>query len=214
MEPPDGRPRRGCGEGRSHRPTRQGAEGSRSAGRSSRSVVFRPEIGSFPRRDRFVPWFVLGLGEGGCAEGCSFSTTGRVGACVRRARRDLGPCFDPGFSAWCRRKLFAGGGVGSSVALGVIAGKCGSLRLVLAGPAGCLRGRWRSGSWKWRHAAGSRARGRKHLAPVGALRRCKNSGTEHPYQVSKHRAPVGALRRHGVPSFLVMFHLSASTAHL
>ena len=170
MEPPDGRPRRGCGEGRSHRPTRQGAEGSRSAGRSSRSVVFRPEIGSFPRRDRFVPWFVLGLGEGGCAEGCSFSTTGRVGACVRRARRDLGPCFDPGFSAWCRRKLFAGGGVGSSVALGVIAGKCGSLRLVLAGPAGCLRGRWRSGSWKWRHAAGSRARGRKHLAPVGALR--------------------------------------------
>ena len=72
VEPPDGRPRRGCGEGRSHRPTRQGVEGSRSAGRSPRSVVFRPEIGSFPRRDRFVPWFVPGLGEGGCAEDVHF----------------------------------------------------------------------------------------------------------------------------------------------
>ena len=60
--------------------------------------------------------------------------------------------------------------MGSSVALGVIAGKCGSLRLVLAGPAGCFRGRWRSGPRKRRHAAGSRARVSKHRAPVGALR--------------------------------------------
>ena len=48
-----------------------------------------------------------------------------------------------------------------SVALGVIAGKCGSLRLVLGGPAGCLRGRWRSGLRKWCHAAGFRARGQQ-----------------------------------------------------
>ena len=60
--------------------------------------------------------------------------------------------------------------LGSSVALGVIAGKCGSLCLVLVGPAGCLRGRWCSGLRKWRHDAGSRARGRKHRAPVGVLR--------------------------------------------
>ena len=108
--------------------------------------------------------------------------------------------------------------MGSSVALGVIAGKCGSLRLVLAGPAGCLRGRWRSGSWKWRHAAGTRARGRKHRAPVGALRliaknepaallgrqeaprtcRCIKTRATVPATAKvagrKHRAPVGALR--------------------
>ena len=28
------------------------------------------------------------------------------------SRRDLGPNFGLDFSAWCRRKLFAGGGVG------------------------------------------------------------------------------------------------------
>ena len=106
-----------------------------------------------------------------------------------------------------------------SVALGVIARKCGSLRLVLAGPAGCLRSRWRSGPRKWRHDAVSRVRGRKHRAPVGALRRgavklvfsmgswqeaprtCRCIKTEGVNRRScrllhgrKHRAPVGALR--------------------
>ena len=84
--------------------------------------------------------------------------------------------------------------MGLSVALGVIAGKCGSLRLVLAGPAGCLRGRWRSGPRKWRHAAGSRARVSKHRAPVGALRLCDEKNSDDAAPVSKHRAPVGALR--------------------
>ena len=85
--------------------------------------------------------------------------------------------------------------MGSSVALGVIAGKCGSLRLVLAGPAGCLRGRWRSGPRKRRHAAGSRARVSKHRAPVGALRHTSSRPLlQKRFTVSKHRAPVGALR--------------------
>ena len=35
-------------------------------------------------------------------------TVERTDAC-----RDLSPCFDPDFSAWRRRKLFAGGGVGA-----------------------------------------------------------------------------------------------------
>ena len=87
--------------------------------------------------------------------------------------------------------------MGSSVALGVIAGKCGSLRLVLAGPAGCLRGRWRSGPRKRRHAAGSRARVSKHRAPVGALRHTSSRPLlQKRFTVSKHRAPVGALRPH------------------
>ena len=155
-----------------------------TAYRAPRSVQFRVEIGSVPRRDRFssAPRSVQFRTEIGSCGGAAppwrcrrGADVGGMGFCYpaaeqTSAHRDLDPCFDPGFSAWCRRKLFAGVGVGSSVALGVIAGKCGSLRLVLAGPAGCLRGRWRSGSWKWRHAAGSRARGRKHLAPVGALR--------------------------------------------
>ena len=82
-----------------------------------------------------------------------------------------------------------------SVALGVIARKCGSLRLVLAGPAGCLRSRWRSGPRKWRHDAVSRVRGRKHRAPVGALRLlyCRRTRYLRPLG-RKHRAPVGALR--------------------
>ena len=87
------------------------------------------------------------------------------------SRRDLGPRFDLDFSAWCVGSCSLEGVWGSSVALGVIAGKCGSLYLVLAGPVGCLRGRWRSGPRKWRHDAGSRARVSKHHAPVGALRR-------------------------------------------
>ena len=79
----------------------------------------------------------------------------------------------------------------------MIAGKCGSLRLVLAGPAGCLRGRWRSGPRKRRHAAGSRARVSKHRAPVGALRHTSSRPLlQKRFTVSKHRAPVGALRPH------------------
>ena len=85
---------------------------------------------------------------------------------------------------------------GSSVALGVIAGKCGSLYLVLAGPVGCLRGRWRSGPRKWRHDAGSRARVSKHRAPEGALRLKVILPKIGECTVSKHRAPEGALR-HG-----------------
>ena len=85
--------------------------------------------------------------------------------------------------------------MGLSVALGVIAGKCGSLRLVLVGPVGCLRGRWRSGPRKWRHAAVSRARVSKHRAPVGALRPQPAQGLSLHILVSKHRAPVGALRQ-------------------
>ena len=85
--------------------------------------------------------------------------------------------------------------LGLSVALGVIAGKCGSLRLVLVGPVGCLRGRWRSGPRKWRHAAVSRARVSKHRAPVGALRPQPAQGLSLHILVSKHRAPVGALRQ-------------------
>ena len=79
------------------------------------------------------------------------------------------------------------------MALGVIAGKCGSLRLVLAGPAGCLRGRWRSGPRKWRHDAGSMARVSKHHAPVGALRPKDTSGEVFGSFVSKHHAPVGVM---------------------
>ncbi len=39
---------------------------------------------------------------------------------------------------------------------------------VLAGPAGCLRSRWRSSPWKWRNDAVPRGRGQK--AP--STRRC------------------------------------------
>ena len=87
---------------------------------------------------------------------------------------------------------------GSSVALGVIAGKCGSLRLVLGGPVGCLRGRWRSGPRKWRHDAGSKARVSKHRAPVGALRLDDHGMRIELLHVSTHRAPVGLLRRVGL----------------
>ena len=81
------------------------------------------------------------------------------------------------------------------MALGVIAGKCGSLRLVLAGPVGCLRGRWRSGPRKWRHDAVSRVRVSKHRAPVGALRpsTASRSGNTSS-QVSKRCALAGVLR--------------------
>ena len=103
----------------------------------------------------------------------------------------------------------------------MIAGKCGSLHLVLAGPVGCLRGRWRSGPRKWRHDAGSRARGQQAPCTCRCIKtvtstrrtdwitsqqapctcRCiKTTGCTWVAAgagVSKHRAPVGALRRLG-----------------
>ena len=56
------------------------------------------------------------------------------------------------------------------MALGVIPPLCATLGPVLASPEGCSRGRWRSGSSKWRHTAAPEGRVREHHAPVGALR--------------------------------------------
>ena len=65
---------------------------------------------------------------------------------------------------------------------------------MLAGPAGCLRSRWRSSPRKWRNDAVPRGRVRKHPAPEGALRLVPDC-REHSVQgVRKHPAPQGALR--------------------
>ena len=53
------------------------------------------------------------------------------------------------------------------MALGVIPPLCATLGPVLAGPEGCSRGRWRSGSPKWRHTAAPEGRGQ------GAPRTCR-----------------------------------------
>ena len=102
----------------------------------------------------------------------------------------------------------------------MIAPLCASLSLVLAGPEGCSRGRWRSGPSKWRHTAtlGGRGQGaprtcrcietmtvmatmavisvREHHAPVGALRLIPVTNViVQPASVREHHAPVGALRQ-------------------
>ena len=81
------------------------------------------------------------------------------------------------------------------MALGVIPPLCATLGPVLAGPEGCSRGRWRSGTSKWRHTAAPEGRGQ------GAPRTCRCietfSGTPAipTHTVREHHAPVGALRR-------------------
>ena len=50
---------------------------------------------------------------------------------------------------------------GVSVALGVFSTKGGTFGVVPVGPAGCLRGRWRSRLWKWRNDAVSRGGGQE-----------------------------------------------------
>ena len=59
------------------------------------------------------------------------------------------------------------------MALGVIPPLCATLSLVLAGPEGCSRGRWRSGPSKWRHTAAPEGRGQ------GAPRTCRCIETEN-----------------------------------
>ena len=91
---------------------------------------------------------------------------------------------------------------------------------MLAGPAGCLRSRWRSSPRKWRNDAAPRGRGkkvprtrrciktllspnlgelganvRKYLAPEGALRLTdRRLQRSHALHVRKYLAPEGALR--------------------
>ena len=43
------------------------------------------------------------------------------------------------------------------------------MRAVLAGPAGCLRSRWRSSPWKWRNDAIPRGRGQKALSTTRCI---------------------------------------------
>ena len=58
---------------------------------------------------------------------------------------------------------------------------------MLAGPAGCLRSRWRSSLWKWRNDAAPRGRGQKAPSTTRCIKTLKFMVM--PLCVSRQKAP-------------------------
>ena len=115
-------------------------------------------------------WSAVGVRRRGWAAVTAVAC-GAVGACVPGVACAGRSQFGLRYKDWCVltptfphdfvESWWLEGPGGVSVALGLFPTKGGSFGVVLVGPVGCLRGRWRSRLWKWRNGAVSRGRGQE-----------------------------------------------------